>query len=406
VARGSVEFFDSKKGFGRIRNEDPEAGAEGVFVHRSDVQGPPGQSLIPTEPVEFDVVAGDRGPKASNVRRLEQRIRGDVLSWDDEKGWGWIDIGGSTVFAHYSEIVGTGRRHLDAGEIVELAVGQGPKGLQAKRIVKDDRYPIERFSNIDRLQSLPVTRSGDPESLLEKLACNMAQEEDWDYRQTDSKYRFPILWSYLVYTFSRLEEQGKIARAASSDGRDLAAFNTGLVTEKQEEIFAYFGRNSRFSESQRGIVPEWNLLDFLKESDHRLTCFSPRPEIAHYFGDPSELLFDARIELRLNIDHIIENFRRFPQFLQSNVYAMTNLLEGARSIAIKRVRRNYKTAIPQFYGRKIQLLLPLCLSSPERADLALVVSRENEVYLGSTVLTLDMAYSNARLIARPDREWL
>jgi hypothetical protein len=43
---------------------------------------------------------------------------------------------------------------------------------------------------------------------------------------------------------------------------------------------------------------------------------------------------------------------------------------------------------------------------PERADLALVVARENEVYRASTVLTLDMAFNNARLIARPDREWL
>jgi hypothetical protein len=41
-----------------------------------------------------------------------------------------------------------------------------------------------------------------------------------------------------------------------------------------------------------------------------------------------------------------------------------------------------------------------------RADLALSVDRVGDVYRAATVLTLDMAYNNARLIARPDRGWL
>jgi hypothetical protein len=41
-----------------------------------------------------------------------------------------------------------------------------------------------------------------------------------------------------------------------------------------------------------------------------------------------------------------------------------------------------------------------------RADLALSVDRVGDVYRAATVLTLDMAYNNARLIARPDRVWL
>lgn len=72
----------------------------------------------------------------------------------------------------------------------------------------------------------------------------------------------------------------------------------------------------------------------------------------------------------------------------------------------QRVYRNYKTAIPQFHRGEIQLLLPLCLERPDRADLALVVSRVGDCYRGDTVLTLQMAYNNARLLTRPDREWL
>ena len=46
------------------------------------------------------------------------------------------------------------------------------------------------------------------------------------------------------------------------------------------------------------------------------------------------------------------------------------------------------------------------MTSPSQVDLALTVSREGDVYLASTVLTLDMAYNNARLVARPDSDWL
>jgi len=79
----------------------------------------------------------------------------------------------------------------------------------------------------------------------------------------------------------------------------------------------------------------------------------------------------------------------------------------------KRVYRNYKTAVPQFYRDKggagcMQLLLPLCLEDPGKADLALAIEKNEagNAYRGSTVLTLDMAYNNARLLARPDTEWL
>lgn len=49
---------------------------------------------------------------------------------------------------------------------------------------------------------------------------------------------------------------------------------------------------------------------------------------------------------------------------------------------------------------------PLCLEDVGRADLALSVDQVSEVYRAATILTLDMAYNNARLIARLDREWL
>lgn len=86
-----------------------------------------------------------------------------------------------------------------------------------------------------------------------------------------------------------------------------------------------------------------------------------------------------------------------------------NRMKDAVDLSIKRVLWNFKTAIPQYYPRvrKLQLLLPVCLVSDEQVDLALAVERtDSGSYLGHTVLPLDWAYRNARLICRPDSDWL
>ncbi|MFJ4292831.1 cold-shock protein [Cupriavidus sp. NPDC089707] len=62
-----------------------------------------------------------------------------VVKWfNDEKGYGFItpDDGGKDLFAHHSEIQGTGFKSLAEGEKVEFEVTQGQKGLQASNIRK------------------------------------------------------------------------------------------------------------------------------------------------------------------------------------------------------------------------------------------------------------------------------
>lgn len=62
---GTVKFFNNTKGFGFIHGED---GKE-YFVHQTGLQE--GVSITENDTVEFDVEEGDRGPKASNVRKTE-----------------------------------------------------------------------------------------------------------------------------------------------------------------------------------------------------------------------------------------------------------------------------------------------------------------------------------------------
>lgn len=239
------------------------------------------------------------------------------------------------------------------------------------------------------------------EAKIDELS-KLAQSENWEYRHTEFDHPMPILYNYLHYTFSRIQEEGKIAYSTNNQK---ACFNTGLVTENYEEIFGLFVPHT----NPRPDGPKWYFQKFCKESDRSLLDIGQLPVMAHYFDDPAELLYDTRLEIRKNVDHIIDDNRdRFPESFKSmpDNYQLRLALEGAIDHSVKRVERNYKTAVPQFYQGRLQLLLPLCMSNRARADLALVVYRENRVYLASTVLTIDMAYNNARLIARPDTEWL
>ena len=225
---------------------------------------------------------------------------------------------------------------------------------------------------------------------------NLAMPEDWDYK-TKPLGSNPILENYVKHTFKKLEQEGKVLIQG-----DYAVFNTGLVTSFQEEIFALFQKNRKTNAQQ------WFFVGWRKHSERDLMKFSSLPDVANYFDDPSDLLYDTSLELRLNIDHIIDdNLSRFPASYQTmDKYQVGTILQGTIDDAKRRIRRNYKTAVPQYYNGKIQLLLPLCLTSKANADLALVVEKENDVYRASTCLTLDMAINNARLIAKPDNEWL
>ena len=61
---------------------------------------------------------------------------GTVKWFDDGKGFGFItpESGGKDLFAHFSEIQGSGYKTLDENQKVEFEVAQGQKGLQAANI--------------------------------------------------------------------------------------------------------------------------------------------------------------------------------------------------------------------------------------------------------------------------------
>ncbi len=66
MSKGKVKWFNEKKGFGFIEQEE---GGD-VFVHFSAIQGDGFKTLTEGQAVEFDVIEGKKGPQAANVVKV------------------------------------------------------------------------------------------------------------------------------------------------------------------------------------------------------------------------------------------------------------------------------------------------------------------------------------------------
>ncbi len=62
---GKVKWFSAEKGYGFIERE----GGEDVFVHFSAIKEDGFKALKEGQEVEFEIVEGDRGPQAANVKK-------------------------------------------------------------------------------------------------------------------------------------------------------------------------------------------------------------------------------------------------------------------------------------------------------------------------------------------------
>jgi CspA family cold shock protein len=64
---GTVKWFNDGKGFGFIT---PDNGGKDLFAHFKEIQGSGFKSLAENERVSFEVTQGQKGPQASNIRKI------------------------------------------------------------------------------------------------------------------------------------------------------------------------------------------------------------------------------------------------------------------------------------------------------------------------------------------------
>lgn len=271
---------------------------------------------------------------------------------------------------------------------------------------------------------------------------NIALKEPWAFRSEDENYPSPILAKYLRWTFVKLMREDKILYA-----NNYASFNTGLVNRFYKSIYAVFDKN-RYNKQP------WHFVGFCVAGSSEIAArilsdnFSELPPRAVYIQKYEDVIYDTNLPIDVNWEHIIlENIDRMPIELLRQVCSGSyeikdpemvqecdkqkyydglraalgsdpqrlSLISSMMSMAVDtaklRVAWNYKTAIPVYYPTddSVHLILPLALNinEPEEVSIALVMTKTpSGRYRAVTIFTLDMAYSNARLVTKPSSDWL
>ena len=65
MAKGTVKWFNDKRGYGFI---SPEEGGEDLFIHFTNIEGDGFRSLREGQTVEYEPTKGRKGPEATKVR--------------------------------------------------------------------------------------------------------------------------------------------------------------------------------------------------------------------------------------------------------------------------------------------------------------------------------------------------
>ena len=248
---------------------------------------------------------------------------------------------------------------------------------------------------------------GGANSLFGKMEylASIAEKEDWRYdspnASTQAAKKYAVLFQYLHHTFARAQDENKIVETATH-----SIMNTGLFTPNGEEIFLLFTLNTHLESNP--MVEKWYMAGFYKESSHDIPIDlrSQLPAYVDYFKDcPEDLYFNPTYRIFTNFDHIIdENFARLPETIQAfGKDIVKTIFEGAIATLQKKIVRNNRLAVPQYYHKKIMYLLPLQVGG---FIVPLAVEKHENTYRANTIFTPGMAYCNARLVMRPESNWM
>ena len=250
-----------------------------------------------------------------------------------------------------------------------------------------------------------------------------------------------MLKSYFNHMFDKVMEDGLFS--VHPDGQS-AVFHTGLLTRSDQDIYAVFVPNERddaqdwffrgfstrdglglgdillgyeelpvrprfitraeqaFYAPQSG-VPECDWPRLLAENVSRI----PR-QLIHDATDDRILLPDLRdVGKEAYMDCLDEAARRLVD--DEGMDRLVECFEAALDRTLDRLHMDYKLAVPTWHakGKCVALALPLHVRQRD-VNVALAVEWDpaQGCYVGLNLLTMEMAYNNARLIARPEATWL
>ena len=254
------------------------------------------------------------------------------------------------------------------------------------------------------------------DNFLEGIA-NSAVPEPWDFTGKTCACKYPILKSYLENIFCKLRKEaaeGKENKIVySSDGQHIL-FNTNLPDTFGNDILILAEVRKKSNGEEYFENPGMSKSGIYGRRQYGFKD-DAKPEPATFFEDVNEVIFQSGWQIDANFDHLFhiiqDNRSRFPKEYQGkNPAEVAGDLEKAIELAKRMAKRNFKYIAPMYRPQKngIQLLMPIYLngSYKQAPDFALVLTPEDGIYLPETILPIEGAYQNARLIAMPDEAWL
>jgi len=238
------------------------------------------------------------------------------------------------------------------------------------------------------------------------------------FRRKHSSSEVPKLKNYLNYTFVRLvllELQSPGDHFLVTVDDDWICFNTGLQNPFGADLLAVFQRfkpkpdGGRPTEGFPGRVYKglWTPTD----RRYRELFGAKIPKLAWYSKESRDFVFDTSYTLdREAFDHLLERARERAGLPNASDEGIRNYLRGSIENLVPKIARNYKVAIPVYYveEQRMQMLLPF-ISASDPNDVSCFLVERNDAhkcYILKTIFDLDQAYFSARLITRPDRDWL
>lgn len=285
---------------------------------------------------------------------------------------------------------------------------------------------------------------GSWDTMLGTLA-RAAAPERWNYPSegVGKESRYGILRDYLASTLARLRATGGVA--TSPDGT-LAAFDTGLATPMEEELYAVL--------SPTGTDIPWHLDGFATAGDGelggRLTAHLPTlPQRARYLEVIDDVVpRDGALVIPDYKSLLGANIERLPLGFVASLVAGTDAqapldrlstagpaeraaarrdlsraiegepgryrracrtLDDAIDLSLHRARRSYRHVAPAFdaaLGRKL-MLLPLALVDDTNIDCALVLElMPSGAYQAAAIASLSRAYAATRVVSEQLPSWL
>lgn len=280
----------------------------------------------------------------------------------------------------------------------------------------ENLYSKNKFQNQSKVfAKFFYAPDGEPYQPFQWIASRTEGGEGvWGFKQERFQrvYQNPIpkLYNYLEYTFLRLQtlenEHPGIYFISSVDKKNIC-FNSGLQDTLGNDLILSF----------RSLLPRPGYQDSDWAFDTILTpqCDAYRslfgqvaPELAWYTKDSRDYVYNTEYALNSELhEHVFLRAKERCGFTDFPDEATRNYLSGVISNLIPKIKRNYKVAIPIYYVKeqKMQLLLPFQVKYGLSAFL---VERDDnhKIYMIKTILDMDQAFFAARLITRPDGDWL